>query len=77
MHRTYSFSEGYAKPRIAAIKRCHKVDPFDIASFRVVIMPTNMVILIGVRLLVDAVINDHHALYRKVSYSVIFRNKFP
>ena len=45
---------------LAAIQRRQEVDPFEQPIFGVVVMPTDNIVLVGVRLLLNRVVNDQH-----------------
>ena len=41
-----------------------EVDSFEYPVFRVVVVPTDNIVLVGIRLLLDRVVNDQHPLLR-------------
>ena len=49
---------------LAAIQRRQEVDPFEHPIFGVVVMPTDNIVLVGVRLLLNRVVNDQHPVPR-------------
>src|SRR5574341_1894074 len=44
------------------IQGAHKVNPFDIASFGMVVMPADALVLVRVGLFGDTVVDDEHAI---------------
>jgi hypothetical protein len=49
---------------VASIERRQKVDPFEQPIFGVVVVPTHKIVLVGVRLLLDRVVNEQYPRLR-------------